>query len=55
MGPFFWGGIPPAVAPEGAWFSRRKPSHPLTLFKEKFTLVQPTEASDMHKRYSKCW
>jgi hypothetical protein len=31
MGPFF-GGVPPAVAPEGGLVFRGKPSRPLTLF-----------------------
>jgi hypothetical protein len=30
-GPFFWGGMPPAVAPEEDLVFRRKLSHPLIL------------------------
>jgi hypothetical protein len=32
MGPFFWEGMPPAVAPEGGLVFWGNPSRPLTLF-----------------------
>jgi hypothetical protein len=42
MEPFF-GGMPPAVAPEGDLVFRGKPSRPLALLiKWKFTFVHPT-------------
>jgi hypothetical protein len=49
MGPFL-GGIPPAVAPEVDLVFGKKAESPLTLFKRKFTYVQPTRASDMCKK-----
>jgi hypothetical protein len=45
-----WGGDTPAVAPEGDLVFGKKAESPLTLFKVKYTFVQPTGASDMCKR-----
>jgi hypothetical protein len=43
MGPFWGGGCPPIVAPEGDLGFRGKPSFPLYLFiSMEFTFVQPT-------------
>jgi hypothetical protein len=49
MGPFL-GWEPPAVAPEGNLVFGEKAESPLTLFKVKFTFVQPTRASDLCKK-----
>jgi hypothetical protein len=49
MGPFL-GEIPPTVAPEGDLVFGEKAESPLTLFKRKFTSIQPTGVSDVRKR-----
>jgi hypothetical protein len=47
MGPFFCGGIPPAVAPEGDLVFREKAKSPLDFIQGTFIFVQPTGESDM--------
>jgi hypothetical protein len=70
MGKFF-GGIPPAVAPWGTWFSGRKLCRPLTLFNDKIYIcttkwsigyakrrnleILSKGRSDIAVGYSKCW
>jgi hypothetical protein len=49
MGPFL-GGETPRSSPEGDLVFGEKAESPLTLFKRKFTSVQPTGASDMCKK-----
>jgi hypothetical protein len=50
MGPVF-GGVPPAVAPEGDLVFGEKAESPFDFIQRKNTFVQPTGASDMRKTW----